>query len=173
MFTWPPTDDNYRWFFTLLTIILSSGVGVYTANRLSSTYSRPHNTIKLLNEWLARNQFSFLSFYLILLIIRPIGLTDSGWKQGFMQSLLLASLFPWFWGLTNAGKQDRRLAVTHSQCVATENNDICKLDKKSIWVVLWVNLMLTAITLLLALGIVFSPLVHHAPPVAQQIQSQP
>jgi len=144
----PQNLENLRWIALLASTITWGLVGTTGAN-LVAGQKRSHNRVKLINECLARHQLSYTTFYFSLVIAikelpEPVGLVIS--------TLAGIAILFFLGGLALTKDPVAKLGKLGHDCA----NDGCAADLggSAIWRLLRGNILLTAVSFLVAVAVV-------------------
>ncbi len=149
-------DDNYDWASILLTLIVSSVLGVIVPNFLHGE-PRTHNGVKLINDCFGRVQLAFVSFYLTLLITVQF---KTPAQQRLMGTFLLASFIFFFVAVRVTSRQQKKIQLIHGKkCTPGRGECTLPLDAKAKRGILAENVTLSIISSIFALYLAFSPAV--------------
>lgn len=147
--------NNFDWATVFFMLIGTSILSIIVPNAVSKNL-RTHNVLKLVNECLARQQLAYIIFYLTLLVVSG----SSSVLRRTMAILMVSSFIFYIIGLVSESNQDRKIEKLHGRTCSPGPVD-CDLtfgffQKPR---VVLVNVLLSVISGVVALGLAFSPAV--------------
>jgi hypothetical protein len=146
----------------LAALILTSLLDVGLVNFLQQAKSpRPHNRIRLTNEFLAKQQLAYPIWYISVIMVADLHKLSSHEAlvaRSWMLLAILLGFFFWFVGLNGVIGQDDVIVGDH----ACEGPQCSKLSPATGFLVLVLNVTLAVVALAIALVFIQQPSVVHS-----------
>ncbi len=160
---------NIQWLALLGSSILASTFTVLVPNLLKQTKNpRAHNSLKLLNDCLARHQFVYVIYFVTLLTVANLHTELAELKTALLTCLILLALVFYFLSVYSSTHQDDIINRHHACKDPDCSTPIPFMDGSAVY---RVNLVFAIV--LLALGIGFALVVRKPAANDQGHHSQP
>jgi hypothetical protein len=154
---------NIQWLGFLLAAITFAVLGVLFPNWFKQAANpRAHNSVKLLNECLARHQFAYFTFFVAIYLAAKFQPNRADVIKIFNWFAIALSFGFYGYGVFASALQDRKIAKHHNPCRPEENECEILLPLRFCFKLCAWNITFAIISL--ATGVIMALLILPAPP---------